>query len=278
MKPLALAVALALLAPLPGLAADAPAPAAAKAAPAWVARSNAYAQILLKAQGPFQPEQLSFLGVPGYDDQVFDYGPGYAKRFREASAQAKAALQAKAAAEKDPNVQQDLAILVKAADDAIQASEVNERLTRPWLDAGQTVFGGMQGLLNDQTQPERRALALKRLQRYVGQVEGSTPLATLARQRYDERTDPGLLQPTQIEVQQSLDNLPTYLKGIRELFAKYKVEGAEPALAALEQQLNAYAAWSKASLLPTARTTNKQPEELYALQLRTSASTSIRAR
>ncbi|HAU79327.1 MAG TPA: DUF885 domain-containing protein, partial [Stenotrophomonas sp.] len=57
MKPLVLAVALALTVPAalsapPALAA----PAAAKpaASPAWVTRSNTLAQILLDAQGPFQ--------------------------------------------------------------------------------------------------------------------------------------------------------------------------------------------------------------------------------
>ncbi|WP_144811587.1 DUF885 domain-containing protein [Aerolutibacter ruishenii] len=279
-KPLALAIAVALLAPVPAFATAAQlAPAAltataaanapaAKPAPAWVARSNEYTAILLKAQGEFMPEQLSFFGIPGYDDKAFDFGPENGKRFRAATAKARTELSTKLQLERDPNVRQDLEILIKAADDAIEASEVNERLTRPWADVGQAVFQGMQGLLSDQTPPARRAMALKRLQHYVGQVSGSMPLATQARQRYDERPDPTLLQPTQLSVQQSIDNLPAYLKGIRALFAKYKVEGADAALDALDQQLTDYAAWSKASVLPTARTTYQLPDELYALSLK----------
>jgi len=237
------------------------------APPAWVATSNRYAQILLAAQGPFQPEQLSFLGVPGYDDQVADFGPDYQARFRAAMTKAKAELAAKSAGETDPNVRQDIAILTKAADDSIESSAVNERLVRPFADVGQTVFSGMQGLLNDQTQPGRRAMALKRLQRYVGLAPGSTPLATLARQRYDERADPKLLQPTQVEVQQSLDNEATYVKGIRALFAKYGID-ATTAVDALQKQLDDYAAWTRATVLPHARTTYSLPPELYALQLK----------
>ena len=189
LKPLTLAVALALLAPATAFAQDA-APAAQKtapAAPAWVARSNEYTQMLIAAQAPFQPEQVSFFGVPGFDDQVFDYRADYARRFRDATAKAKAAIQAKAASERDPNVKQDIGILLQAADDAIEASETNERLPRPWLDAGQTVFQGIQALLSDQTPAERRAQAVVRLQRYAGLAPCSTPLATLARERYDER-------------------------------------------------------------------------------------------
>ena len=80
MKPLVLALAiasaLALAAPSPALAqAAAPAttdaaPAPAKPSPAWVEKSNEYAQIMIKAQAPFAPEGFSFFGIPGYDDQV----------------------------------------------------------------------------------------------------------------------------------------------------------------------------------------------------------------
>ena len=166
MRPLLLAcsiaAALAATLPSPVHAATATAPATARpaAAPAWVARSNEYAQLLVATQGRFNPETFSFLGIPGFDDQVTDLGPDNGKRFRDAMTQAKAALDAKAAHETDPNVRQDIAILDKAADDAIEASAVNERLVRPFADVGQTVFSGLQGLLNDQTQAERRAMAI----------------------------------------------------------------------------------------------------------------------
>jgi uncharacterized protein (DUF885 family) len=274
MKPLllALSIAAALAATLPAsTAAAAPAATAAAkssaAAPAWVAKSNAYSQILITTQGRFNPETLSFLGVPGFDDQVADLGPNNGARFRDAMTKAKAELDAKGAHETDPNVRQDIAILDKAADNAIEASAVNERLTRPFADVGQTVFNGLQGLLNDQTQPERRAMALKRLERYAGLAPGSTPIATQAKQRYEERADPKLLQPTQVEVQQSLDNLPTYVDGIRKLFAKYHID-ATAQVDALQKQLDDYAAWTKGTVLPKARTTYSLPPELYALALK----------
>ena len=271
LKPLTLAVALALLAPAAAFAQDA-APAAQKtapAAPAWVARSNEYTQMLIAAQAPFQPEQVSFFGVPGFDDQVFDYRADYAKRFRDATAKAKAELVAKSAQETDANVKQDIAILLQAADDQIEASEVNERLVRPWLDAGQTMFTGIQSLLSDQTPAERRTKAVLRLQRYAGLAPGSTAITTLARQRYEERAEAGLVQPTKIEVQQSIDNVATYQKGIRALFTEFKLDAqAAAALDALDKQLTDYAAWSKTTVLPTARTDYKLPDELYALGLK----------
>lgn len=265
---LTLAVALALCAPLPALAQEAPATAAAPApAPAWVERSNANTMVLLEAQAPFAPEILSFFGIPGYDDQVADLGPENGRRFREATATARAELVRRLAAERDPNVRQDLEILIQAADDQVESSEAFERLTRPWTDVGQTVFNGLQDPLSDQAPPERHARAVERLRRYAGLAPGSTPIATLARERYEERGQPGLLQPTAIQVQQSLDNLPTYIKGLRDLFAKHDID-AGTELDALATQLQAYADWSRGTVLPTARTDYSLPAELYALQLK----------
>ena len=243
--------------------------AATTAAPAWVDRSNQYAKILLDAQAPFAPEDMSFMGVPGYDGLVTDLKPEFAARFRAATARSRDELKSKLAAEQDPNVRQDLEIMIRAADGAIATSELNERLTLPWRDAPQIVFNGVRTLLSDQTPPERRALALERLKNYVGQGAQDTPLTELAKARYAERAnDAALLRPTKLEVEQALGNVDTYIAGIRDLFAKYKVPGAEPALAAMEMQLKAYAQWARTSVLPQARTDTKLPAELYANQLR----------
>lgn len=271
MKPLVFAIALALSAPLPALAQSAAPAAQAKpaASPAWVETSNRYAQILLQAQAPFQPEYASFFGIPGYDDQVADLGPDNAKRYREATAKAKAELQAKLQLERDPNVRQDLEIMIAAADENIEGSELNEKYLLPWSDAPQMVFNGMNGLLSDQTPTERRAKALDRLKRYVGLAPGSTAIATLAQQRYEEKLADGkLLQPTKLEVERAVGNVDTYVSGVRDLFAKYKIAGAEEALDAMEKQLKAYNEWTRSKVLPNARTDTRLPPELYAYQLK----------
>ena len=277
MKPLVLAVALALSAPAllvyaPAAAAQAaPAakPAAAKAVPAWVAKSDEYTRILIKAQADFAPEGFSFFGIPGYDDKVTDLKPEVGQRFRAAMAKAKTELQDKLASERDADVRQDLQILIGSIDNTVEGSELNEKLMLPWFDAPQTVFSGLNGLLSDQTPPERRALALARLQAYVGQAPGSTPLTQLARERYEERlSDRALLQPTKLEVEQALANVGTYVEGIRKLFKKYDIQGAEPALKAMQAQLTDYGKWTRAKVLPKARTDARLPPELYAYQLK----------
>ncbi len=279
MKPFALAfaIACALAVPLSVHAAPtAPQPStktnAARPAPAWVAASNAHARILLDAQLRFQPESATFFGVPGYDDKVADLGPDNGARFRKAIGDARAALQEKLQLERDPNVRQDLEIMIGAADDAIEASAVSERLQLPWTDAPQLVFSGLRGLLSDQTPPERRKQALDRLNAYIGNSDGKRggdSIFAQARKRYEERTaDAALLRPTRLEVEQALTNAETYAKGIRKLFAQYKVAGSDAALKTLDAQIAEYAAWVRADVLPTARTDTRLPAELYALQLK----------
>jgi len=270
MKPLALAICLALVAPLPAVAAAPAKPAASTpAVPAWVSRSNEFAQILLNAQGPFQPELVSFFGVPGYDEKVADLGPDLATRYRAALGKARTELQAKLGVEKDANVRQDLAILIAAIDQEVEGSELNERYLLPWTDVPQTVFGGINNLLSDQTPPQRRAAALGRLKAYVGLAPGSTPMTDLAKARYSERlSNPALLQPTRREVEQALANVDTYIQGIKDLFGKYKIEGPDEALKATATQLQAYADWTRTQVLPKAREDTRLPPALYAFQLK----------
>ncbi|MET0582449.1 MAG: DUF885 domain-containing protein, partial [Pseudoxanthomonas sp.] len=264
-----LAIALALSVPLPAFAQAAAPAAQSKPAPAWVEASNRNAQILLKAQAAFQPEYASFFGIPGYDDKVADLGPDNPRRYREATAKAKAELQALLQQERDANVRQDLEILIKAADENIEGSQLNEKYLLPWSDAPQSMFNGLNGLLSDQTPPERRAKALDRLKAYVGLAPDSTAFTTLARQRYEEKlSDSKLLQPTKLEVERAVGNGDTYSSGVRELFVKYKIEGAEPALAALDKQIKEYNDWTRSKVLPKARTDTRLPPELYAYQLK----------
>ncbi len=242
---------------------------ALRQAPAWVERSNEIAQPLLKTQADFAPDDASFLGLSGYDVRLSDFGPNSAERYRAAMAKAKGTLQADLTTQEDPNVRQDIEIMLGAVDQQIEGSALNERFLLPFADVGQVVFQGEQALLQDQVDPARRAKALDRLKHYVGLAPGSTSIARLARDRYEEKLkNPALLKPTRLEVEQALRNVDTYKSGVRQLFAKYKIEGADEALAAMDTQLGEYADWMKNDVLPSARTDTRLPPELYAFQLK----------
>jgi len=268
MQLLWLAVLLALGSPLTAFAQTKPKP-QAPPAPAWVTQSNRYAQILIDAQGPFRPEVFSFFGFTAYDDQVADLRPNREARYRAAIVAAKSQLEQKLQLERDLQVRQDLEIMIREAALSVDASAITERLELAWIDAPQLVFRGVKGLLSQQVQPERRGKALARLQRYVGMSPDTTPIASLARQRYEQRAaDKALLRPTRLEVERALANTDTYIAGIQKLFAEYKLAGGEASLAAMAKQLTEYAAWTRSTVLPAARNETILPAELYALRLR----------
>ena len=250
-----------------------PGPTTAKPAPqlvpAWIATSNAYTRKVLDAQARFAPEDASGSGLAQYDGLVTDMGPQIDARYTAAMSTTRDQLQRALATESDPLVRQDLQILISSLDDDIAGIALEAKYDLPWADVPRMVFGNVQQMLQSQLPAVREARTVELLQRYVGLYPGSTPLVDLARARYLEKAgDKQLSGPVKARLQRSLDNVPTYIKGIRELFAKARLEGAGPALDAMEKQFNEYAAWERAEVLPRAREDFRLPPELYAFRLK----------
>jgi len=237
--------------------------------PAWVVQSNGYAQALLKTLAEFNPEFASRFGLPGYDDKVIDMKPDVEQRTLTALTQARATLQKDLAGKQDPNVHQDLEIMIRAADRQIARINLDNQYLLDYNDVGQIIFQGEFTLLQDQVAAARRPHALARLKCYVGMAPGCTPLTKEAEALYAATAgNQKLLGPYKAEVEQNLANTQRYVDGIRKLYAKYKIEGAGPALDALQKQLDDYSAWVKSTVLPRARTDARLPQAVYANNLK----------
>ncbi|RDS82681.1 DUF885 domain-containing protein [Dyella psychrodurans] len=240
-------------------------------APAWVARSNADAQVLLEEQARFSPEFATQVGLPGYDDKVADLKPDLDARMRAALVDTKAKLEKMLATEKDTHVRQDLQIMLHTVNLQIEGIDLNHKYLLPYQDVAQLIFGGEFYLLKDEVDPKRRALAVKRLQCYVGQAPGCTPITKLAEAQTAERLgEKNLLGPYKLDVEQRLSNTQRYTQGIRQLFAKYKLDDAQgkAALDAMDSQLKEYDAWTHSTIVPRERSDFRLPEPLYAYSLK----------
>jgi len=241
----------------------------ASAADDWIARSNEDAQPLLKVLGEFGPEFASQLGMKGYDDRIQQQPLDVNERFRAAMTEARKGLEAKLAQEKDPQVRQDLQIMIEAATQQIDSSLVNEKYLLPYINVGQTIFVGEFNLLQDQVDAKRRPSALVRLKRYTGIDKAYTPLIAQAKAQFEKSmADKNLLGPYKLQVEQDLSNTESYISGIRKLYAKYKIGGADEALNALEAQLKDYDAWIRSTVMPRARDDFRLPPEVYADNLK----------
>ena len=103
---------------------DAPAAQAAPV-PGWIERSNGYTLELLRAQARFFPEDAAQSGLEEYDGLVRDMGPDLADRYIAALEEQRARLQTALGRESDPNLRQDLEILIAAIDRDIEGTRLS---------------------------------------------------------------------------------------------------------------------------------------------------------
>lgn len=265
------ALACATLTAAPALAEDTAATAATETAAAtqdWVETSNAYTQKLIAFDASFYPEGASSTGYEEYDGLAFDLAPDRDARYLAGAKALKAEFEAAKGTESNPYVKQDLQILIGSLDESIDGIELNNKLMLDWTDVPEAIFGGVSNLLDERVSPERQQKAVELLQRYTGTYKGSTPLVDQAKARFLASQGDGKTGPYVVEVKEAVTKYPTYAAGIRELFTRFKVKGAEKALKAMDKQFADYGQWTTDTVVPLARTTAPMPEQLYALNLR----------
>ncbi|HUG54795.1 MAG TPA: DUF885 family protein, partial [Vicinamibacteria bacterium] len=236
--------------------------------PAWIAASDASAQVLLEVFARFSPEGAGQLGVPGLDEQVLDLQPQRYERSQAALKEAVAELGRRRASATEPLVRQDLDILIASAEERMKGDALSRKHELTYSDVPLTIFRGLRALLDDQVAAERRPAALVRLRKYVGDAPGTTPATVLAQDRMRERLgEASLLGPARVEVEKHLANSAFYLDGIGQLFEKYGIAGYEAPLARLRTQVEAYNDFVRREILPRARRDFRLPPELYAFGL-----------
>jgi len=238
------------------------------ATPAWVARSDAYTQPVLKDTGKYLPEESSELGDESFDTQVADFKPrDYERQLADTELRLKD-LRRQRALEKDVKVRQDLDILIDSRDKLVTSMKLEHQYLLNYVNVGELVYGGLRALLDPRNKPERQKAALVRLKRYVGKETGSTPIAALVRARSEERlANKSLIGPYVGEVEEGLNNNATYMDGIAELFKKAKLQGWEADVALLNTQVKEYDDWVRKSILPRTRKEVRLPEQIYANRL-----------
>lgn len=245
---------------------------AATTPPAWVARSDAYTQPVLKDTGRYHPEAASEVGDESFDTAVADFKPRAYERELADTEKRLADLRRQRAAEQDPKVKQDLDILIESRVKQIATMKLERQYLLDYTNVGELVYGGLQALLDPRNKPERQKLALVRLKRYAGRDAADkgnpAPLATLVRERTQERLgDKSLIGPYVGEVEEALHNNATYMDGIAQMFKKANVTGWEADFEALKKQVQDYDAFVRASVLPRARKEVRLPEALYVNRL-----------
>ncbi len=234
----------------------------------WVTRSNENAKLLLEIEAEFSPEGASRTGMDGLEEQVSRIGKAVQLESQAAERRALTELERRLVIEKDARVKQDLEIMIQATRDSLKADEITERLKLPYPRVSQLIFGGVRGLLDDQVPARLRPAAMVRLKKYAGLEKGYTPIVEQAKKLVTEKlADKKLLGPFRNEVEQDLANSESYLKGIGDLFEKYKLDGYQVSLAEVRKQVAAYNEFVRKEILPRSREDFRLPPELYRIAL-----------
>jgi uncharacterized protein (DUF885 family) len=234
----------------------------------WIEDSDENAMLVLKRQAAFQPEAIARAGLSEFDGDILDLGPDYRARQDANDRALLDELQTRLADEEHPKVRQDLEILTQSIKDEIETRRIDSEYMLPYYNIHQLIFGSFNALLDPRNDNSRYAKALDRLRKYNGSEPGFTPITELAIARSSERFDDGLLGPYQGEVDKDLSDAARYIAGTRTFFERAGLEGWEDEFAKLEAQLDEYAAWVEAEMLPRARPGNQLPAEVYANNLK----------
>lgn len=241
---------------------------AGRSAPAWIARSNQNAKLLLEVVARYSPESASDFGLEGYDDKVVDFQPNFQTRFKQSVQDVMDQLEARRASESDPLVKQDLEILIKAGHDEIRETELSDKYDLPYFNVGELVFSGLRTLLDERVTTERRKIALIRLKRYAGLDPGYSAVTQLAEDRTRERLNQsGLMGPIKAEVEKDLSNSDFFIAGIGKLFQQFQIAGYEEPYSKLKQEMTDYNEFVRKEILPRSRSDFRLPHELYAFRL-----------
>ena len=235
----------------------------------WVKESNQNAMLLLQVQAKYAPEFAGRTGVEGLDDKIFDLKAGIYERNRKDTELALAELKKRQKTATDPNVKQDLDILIAAAEKNLNSRAVNKQYMLDFIDVAQIEFSGIRFLLDPQVPKDRQKAALVRLKLYAGDAPGLTPLTVLAEQRTAERLKvKGLTGPYVEELKDGIGNTPTYMDGLQQLFEKSGLDGWQDDLAKLKQQNLDYDDWLNKNLMSRTRQENRPPAPIYADDLK----------
>ncbi len=235
---------------------------------AWITTSNNYTNMLLQVEMKHHPEIGSNQGLSEYDNKISQPTLADEDQERQDNEAVLAKLKTALGEGQPKEVKQDLAIVIRRVDLEFREDDFERAHEVPFLNASGRVFLGLRILLDEQTPSERRPSAVVRVREYAGLEPGYKAITEILKQRVIEQmAKPGVIYPSKTEIETEMGRNSNYLEGIATLLGKYKLTGWQEPFAKLKSQLTEYDGWTRANVLPKARTDFRLPPEEYALNL-----------
>ena len=234
----------------------------------WIAASNKYTNLLLAVEMKHAPELGSNQGLSQFDAEVSQPTLADEDQERQEKEGVLSTFKSALGQQKQKEVTQDLQIVIRKVELQFREEDFDRAHRVDFLNASGRVFSGLRVLLDEQTPSERRPAAVVRIRKYAGLEPGYKSLTEILKQRVMEQmAKPGVVYPARTEIETELSRNSNYLEGIATLLQKYKLTGWQEPYEKLKSQLVEYDEWTKANVLPKARSDFRLPPEEYALNL-----------
>jgi hypothetical protein len=236
--------------------------------PSWVEVSNSYTKKLLTVEMKHTPESGSDQGLSEYDTKASQPTLADEDQERQELEAVVAELKSAVGQENQKEVKQDLQIMIRRVELRFRTQDFQRAHEVPFLNASGLVYRGLQILLDEQTPAERLPAAVVRIREYAGVEPGYKPITEILKQRVIEQmAKPGVFYPARTEIETEMGRNSNYVQGIEALLKKYGLKDWQEPYGKLKAQLLDYDAWTRANVLPKARTDFRLPPEEYALDL-----------
>jgi hypothetical protein len=238
-------------------------------APDWIRRSNENATLVRTMERRLAPEFAT--DDSSFDDKITDFTAGSLERAQQSRREVLAELRRRFASEKDPEVRNDLTILMSRVERDIREDELEDKYQLPYINPTDAVFDGIRPLLDDQIPVQRRPNALIRLRKYAGMEPETEPLTGVLKQHLREKMgNSKLMGPPRSLLERNLGQADLLLGEIPALFEQYNVSGYQEAAAKLKEQIADYNEFIRKDLLPRCSDDFRLPPELYAFRMASS--------
>ncbi|MFT6275781.1 MAG: hypothetical protein ACJAZ0_001884 [Halioglobus sp.] len=235
----------------------------------WIEKSDINSMRVLEAQAAFAPESIAGYGLAQFDGDIMDLRAKSHERSQASTKNILQQMQGHLKSEQQPQVREDLEILIQSLQDDIESSDINHNHLLPYFNMHATLFFSFNSLLDVRNDPSRYVKALDRLRKYNGREGGYTAITELAKARTEERLKvPGLVGPFRGEVETDIDNAERYIEGMRSIFERAGIDGWQADFEILEQQLADYLQWIRDVVLALSRADNQLPAAVYSDNLK----------
>jgi hypothetical protein len=235
---------------------------------AWVTRSDSFTNKLIDLDKKYSPEFGSREGLAIYDKEIAVPTMANALAYRKEEESLAASFTQALTVEKQPQVAQDLDILLTHLKQEFRRQDFELQHEVPFFNAATTIYDGLDILLDDQTPAVRHAAAVIRIRKYAGLENGYRPITEILKERITGQIARGdMIFPSKQKIEVQLSRNTTVMNGIPELCKKFRLTGWEKPFAVLRQQVADYDQWIRDHVLTRARTDFRLPPEEYALAL-----------